>query len=83
MKHVPEVANWKEADLTHYKAVDRSATLDRIVLLRNFLTALLARTIQSFTPLLSAAGLGRMLTGRGKRGKHIPVERAMGMSLAS
>lgn len=76
-KHVQEVKNWKEADLTHYKTVDKSTTRPYVFVKLPYCIIGPDDAVVHPTPYQRLDWEGEVGLVIGKRGKHIPVERAM------
>ncbi len=76
-RHVQEVANWKEADLTHYKPVDKSTTRPYVFVKLPYCIIGPHDSVVHPTPYQRLDWEGELGLVIGKRGKHIPVEQAM------
>lgn len=76
-KHVREVANWKEADLKHYKTIDKSTTRPYVFVKLPYCIIGPNDSVVHPTPYQRLDWEGELALVIGKRGKHIPVERAM------
>jgi 2,4-didehydro-3-deoxy-L-rhamnonate hydrolase len=76
-KHVREVANWKEADLKDYNGVDKSTTKPYVFVKLPYCIIGPDDAVVHPTPYRRLDWEGEVGLVIGKRGKHIPVERAM------
>lgn len=76
-RHVQEVANWKEADLTNYKPVDKSTTRPYVFVKLPYCIIGPDDPVIHPTPYQRLDWEGEVALVIGKRGKHIPVEQAM------
>lgn len=76
-KHVQEVKNWKEADLKDYKGVNKSTTRPYVFIKLPYCIIGPNDAVVHPTPYQRLDWEGELGLVIGKRGKHIPVERAM------
>ncbi len=76
-KHVQEVANWKEADLSNYKTIDKSTTKPYVFVKLPYCVIGPHDAVVHPTPYQRLDWEGEVGLVIGKRGKHIPVEQAM------
>lgn len=76
-KHVQEVKNWKEADLSNYKGVDKATTRPYVFIKLPYCIIGPNDAVIHPTPYQRLDWEGELGLVIGKRGKHIPVERAM------
>lgn len=76
-RHVQEVANWKEADLSKYKPIDKSTTRPYVFVKLPYCVIGPHDAVVHPTPYQRLDWEGEVAVVIGKRGKHIPVEQAM------
>jgi 2-keto-4-pentenoate hydratase/2-oxohepta-3-ene-1,7-dioic acid hydratase in catechol pathway len=76
-RHVKEVENWKEADLKNFQGIDKSTTRPYVFVKLPYCIIGPFDPVTFPSPHQQLDWEGELAVVIGKRGKHIPVERAM------